>query len=442
MHSMKRIFPPFAYGNDPRAACWWNETCTAPVWPTLSQDMRADVAVVGGGFTGLSAALHLAEAGANVVLLEAETPGWGASGRNGGFCCLGGAKLPGKAMRKRYGALETDTYEAGEAAAVELVATLLDRFGIDADRHSKGETLLAHKLSVMKKLRDEARVLEAQGVDPQLVEQADLRANGLNGAFFGAITRPEGFALNPLKYLSGLSGAAKQAGAGLFQNAPCQKLTRHGEHWKLQTPNAVVNADQVIIATNGYSSENVPNWLAARYMPAQSTVMVTRPLDQGELDAQGWTSDQMAYDSRHMLHYFRLMPDRRFLFGARGGLQSSEQSEQNIKRRLRRDFDTLFPTWSGVEATHSWSGMVCLSRNLVPFVGPVPDQTGLYAGLCYHGNGVATGTFSGRVLADLIISGGTDLPYSGILKTAGKFPFGAARRLVMPFAYAVLSALD
>ena len=129
---MRRIFSDYAYGPGPRDGCWWDETIAAPDWPRLSGEVTADVAIIGGGFTGMSAALHLAEAGAKVALLEAETPGWGASGRNGGFCCIGGAKLSGAAMRRKFGAEATDVYDAGEVAAVDLVHQLLDRHQIAA----------------------------------------------------------------------------------------------------------------------------------------------------------------------------------------------------------------------------------------------------------------------------------------------------------------------
>ena len=153
-----------------------------------------------------------------------------------------------------------------------------------------------------------------------LTEPADLVAAGMNGPFHGALTTPVGFGLNPRKYLFGLAGAAVKAGASLFQNSPVQALGRRPGGYILATPQGRVFCDTVLVATNGYSSEDMPDWLAARYMPTQSAVLVTRPLSDAEVAAQGWSSDQMTYDTRNLLHYFRLMPDRRFLFGMRGGL--------------------------------------------------------------------------------------------------------------------------
>ena len=439
---MKRVFSDYAYGPGPRTNCWWDETIAAPDWPEFASEARVDVAVVGGGFTGISAALHLAQAGTDVLVLEAETPGWGASGRNGGFCCLGGAKLPSSWMQRMFGEPAAREYEAMETAAVETAANLISEHRIDADTHSRGETLLAHSPRAMRRLRQLADAEAAAGVDPQLVEKADLRKHGLNGAFWGAMTTPEGFALNPRKYLFGLAAAAQKAGARLYQNSPAQQIETRDGRYRITTPQGQIFAENVVIATNGYSSDDLPNWLSGRYMPTQSTVLVTRPLTEAELENQGWTSDQMAYDSRHMLHYFRLMPDRRFLFGMRGGLQASPRSEAAIRKTLRQHFDTMFPAWSDVEATHCWSGMVCLSRNLVPFIGPVPGSPGLFAGMCYHGNGVAMGSYSGRLLAAQILGQDTDLPCSSVVNQMPRFPLGRWRRMVMPPAYAMLSMLD
>ncbi|PRZ49328.1 NAD(P)/FAD-dependent oxidoreductase [Tritonibacter scottomollicae] len=434
---MRRIFPDYAYGLGPRSNCWWDETCPAPSWPRLEDTRQVDVAIVGGGFTGLSTALHLAEAGLEVAVLEAETPGWGASGRNGGFCCIGGAKLGSHAMARLHGEREPQVYQAGEESAVHLVEHLIARHGINADTHSQGETVMAHRPKARDALMKEARASGAEFIDGP-----DLVKNGLGGEFHGALTTPTGFALNPRKYLFGLASAAQSAGAELYQNSAALDVQNNGGRWHISSPKGRLSASRLVIATNGYSSENLPDWLGGRYMPAQSTVMVTRPITPEEQAAQGWSTAQMAYDTRHMLHYFRLMPDGRFLFGMRGGLTSSPRSEAKIRALLRRHFEQLFPAWRQVETTHSWSGMVCLSRNLVPFVGAVPEHPGLFAGLCYHGNGVAMGSYAGALLGDLVQGKAPTLPYSRIMQRLPKFPLGRARRALMPPAYAALGLLD
>lgn len=432
---MKRIFPAYTYGPGPRAGCWWDETVPAPDWPVHDGDLSVDVAIVGGGFTGMSAALHLAQQGVSVAVFEAETPGWGASGRNGGFCCKGGSKLGHAALARRYGDAAAEAYAQAEVDAVALVAELLASLGIQADVHSQGETQLAHTPRAMEALRRHA------GPEGVLHEADDLPVLGMTGRFFGGYTDPVGFGLNPRKYLFGIAAAAQASGAMLFQRSPTQKIRKTSRGFELELPTGRALAENVVVCTNGYSSDDIPDWLSARYLPAQSTVMVTRPLTEGELANQGWTSRQMAYDTRNLLHYFRLMPDNRFLFGMRGGLMSSPRAEAAIRRVVHRDFRRMFPKWAEVEITHAWSGMVCFAPNLVPYAGPIPDQPGLFAGFAYHGNGVAMGSFCGRALADLVLERPTELP-EPISEPPSRFPLGRWRRLLMPPAYAALALRD
>jgi glycine/D-amino acid oxidase-like deaminating enzyme len=231
------------------------------------------------------------------------------------------------------------------------------------------------------------------------VPQDQLAAHGMAGPFHGAMITPIGFGLNPRKYLAGLVQAALAAGVQFHGNSP---VTAIEGNW-IKTDRATIKSDRVILATNGYSSEDLPGWMRARYMTTQSTVLVTRPLTDRELNDQGWTTDVMAYDTRNLLHYFRLLPDRRFLIGMRGGLLSSQRADTQSRARVAQNFRCMFPAWADVEITNSWSGLVCLTRDQLPFVGSVPGHPALLAGFAYHGNGVAMGTLCGQILADLAI---------------------------------------
>ncbi|QBF29718.1 FAD-binding oxidoreductase [Thalassococcus sp. S3] len=427
---MRRLYGAYAYGPGPRNGCWWDETVPRRDWPVF-EGGEADVGIVGAGFTGLSAALALAEAGASVTVLEAETPGWGASGRNGGFCCLGGAKISATRLAHRYGAEDAEAYWQAERDAVTHVADLLERLGIDADMHSQGETQLAHNPRAMARLRADA------SPEARVIEAKDLAGEGLAGPFFGAVTEPYGFALNPRKYLHGLASAAERAGARIFAGSPVTDAQKR----RLQTATGILRCDRVIWATNGYSSEEGPGWMAGRYLPTQSNVMVTRPITPQEQEAQGWTSGQMAYDTRNLLHYFRLMPDGRFLFGMRGGIFSSPRAEERARRRLRRDFERMFPAWRQVETTHHWSGMVCLSPKALPFAGSVPGAPDILVGQAYHGNGVAMGSFLGHQLGQRSLGRPAAIPRP-IAEPPRQFPLGRFRRALVPPLYAALALRD
>lgn len=430
-----RLFPAYAYSDAPIERCFWAETVpdTALERPGLQGAEKADVAIIGAGFTGLNAALALAQAGVSVTVLDARFPGWGASGRNGGFCCLGGSKASDAMLDRAHGKPARLAYRRAELDAVAHVKSLLSTHEIDAHTHSKGETLLAHKRGI--RFEESAREIEeTYGVTPTFHSADELPGLGMAGAFHGGITTPVGFGLDPRSYLAGLLAATEAAGARVFANSPVTGQ-EHGRRHRLTTPQGTLEADTLLVATNGYSSDELPPWIAGRYMPAQSSVLVTRPLSDDEL-ANGWNSAQMAFDSRLLLHYFRLMPDRRFLFGMRGGLGASQRSEARVARKIRADFERMFPFWSHVETPHYWSGMVCLSGALTPFCGPVPDQQDTFAAFAYHGNGVAMGSYAGALIADRIL-GQRALEVPQVMQTPPRrFPLGRFRRALMPALYA------
>ena len=439
---MKRIYESAAY--ETPQSCWWRDTKPPADQPRLNGDHRTEVAIIGGGFTGLNAALVLAKAGVEATVIDAEQPGWGASGRNGGFCCLGGSKLSGGMMARRFGQDQRAEWHKTERAAVDHVDALLSDNQINADRHSDGETLLAHTPKAMQDIlasRDDAKA--TYGVTPEIIAAEELRQRGLGGAFYGGITLPIGFALNPAKYHAGLAQSAQAVGVQLFGQSPALSIVRTGATWRVTTPTGTITADKVILATNGYSSEDIPDWLRARYLPVQSSIIVTRPITQSEQDRQGWTSLQMCYDSRILLHYFRLMPDGRFLFGMRGGLRATPNAEAALSRKIRADFQTLFPKWRDIDISHEWSGLLCLMRRLTPFAGAVPDHPGLFAAMGYHGNGVAMGSYLGARLAETVVGQQPSGPLPAFLSAPpARFPLGTLRRLLLAPAYSAATLFD
>ncbi len=439
---MKRIYESAAYQTP--QSCWWRDTRPPADQPRLDGDHRTEVAIIGGGFTGLNAAQVLAKAGVEATVIDAEQPGWGASGRNGGFCCLGGSKLSGGMMARRFGQDQRAEWHKTERAAVNHVDALLSDNQINADRHSDGETLLAHTPKAMQDIlasRDDAKA--TYGVTPEIIAAEELRQRGLGGTFYGGITLPIGFALNPAKYHAGLAQSAQAVGVQLFGQSPALSIVRTGATWRVTTPTGTITADKVILATNGYSSEDIPDWLRARYLPVQSSIIVTRPITQSEQDRQGWTSLQMCYDSRILLHYFRLMPDGRFLFGMRGGLRATPNAEATLSRKIRADFHTLFPEWRDIDISHEWSGLLCLMRRLTPFAGAVPDHPGLFAAMGYHGNGVAMGSYLGARLAETVVGQQRSGPLPAFLSAPpARFPLGSLRRLLLAPAYSAATLFD
>lgn len=437
---MIRILSDFAYGDGPTRTCFWGPSTVSA--PKPQGDQHVQVAVIGAGYTGLSAALHLAQQGADITVLEAQSPGWGASGRNGGFCCLGGTALTGGQIRKRVGKDGLRHWRQTEVAAINTVRTLLSRHKIQADTHSDGETILAHSARAMRALRAERGELETEyGVSTTLHEAEELPQLGMRGAYHGALTLQHGFGLNPRKYADGLARAAMTAGARIFANSPVRHVTRQNGSFTLTTPTARIRADKVIFATNGYSSEDVPPWMRARFLPLQSNVLVTRVLTPEEI-ATGWSSAQMAYTHQTLLHYFRLMPNGQFLFGMRGGLFTGPQSFAALQRRTRQQFQRAFPFWRHVATPYSWNGALAFASDLSPYAGPIPEMPDAFTAFAYHGNGVAMATHTGAILARLALGQDAGDHYPQLMQNLPKrFPLGRYRRLLMAPAY-VAAALS
>lgn len=406
--------------------------------PSLVGEARFDVAVIGAGFTGLSAGLRLARQGASVCVLDAGRVGWGASGRNGGFCCLGGTKYSEAELVRIFGLDAAKTLVRYQIEAIDTVAERLKTWGLDANRHSRGEMTLAHRPSDFKKFVEEAAFLKQTfGYDTRVLSRDELQSYGIAGpTFMGGLYVPHGFALNPMKYVHGLAARVRAGGGRIFSRTPVTNIAPDGAKWRLTTPDASIIAQSVILAGNGYAHENAPKWLYGRTLPAMSSVLVTRPLTNQELAEQGWTTDLMAADTRILLHYFRLMPDRRFLFGTRGGVFESDAALNAIRRQGRADFERMFPAWKAVETEYAWHGNVCLSRKLTPFVGAVPGMDGLYAAMAWHGSGIAMASLSGEKVADLVLGNiaQSDLP-SIISDPLKQFPIPLLRKAYLEAAY-------
>lgn len=439
----RAVYDARAYGPDPIRECFWHETVELPGYPELEGNQTCDFAIIGAGFTGLNAAIELA--GEDVVLLDANQPGWGASGRNGGFCCLGGAGLDHENLKRYHGEEEARLFAKAERAAVDHVSARLEAGGIDADCHSDGETLLAHSAHAFAKFAEAAESSHRlYGTTPTILPrealaQAGLKAEGLHGA----TTMPIGFALNPAKYVAGLARMAGRGGARIHGNTSVTKVKHDGDFWQLTTPHGRVLARRILFATNGYMLDGLPAALTARFLPIQSNILVTRPLTDDELQAQGWTSRQMCYDSRNLLHYFRLLPDNRMLFGLRGDTSGGARSFERMRRVARRDFDRMFPAWHEVETPYFWSGLLALTGKLSPFIGELPDMPNAFAACGYHGNGVGMGSYAGSLVAQQMYGRADPRPAPQFMRILPRrFPLGRHRRLMLPLAYHAYALKD
>ncbi len=384
---------------------YWYTTAPSPVGVPLDADDHCEVAVIGGGFTGLSAALHLArDHRIDVRVLEAGPIGWGASGRNGGFCCVGASKLSVDTLIHRYGLDETKRFYAAQVEAIRLVEHLSESEGIAFDRQGEGIYEVAHSPAGYRELQVTMKVYRDQfGIPASTLDAPAFAEVGHRSTEqFGALHIGVGFGLHPLKFVAGLARAAIRAGAVLHPHS--RVLTwQPGDPHSLRTAAGTLRARRVVVATNGLTRDDLHPALSRRFIPAISNIVTTRPLTEAELDAQGWRTETPLSNTRSLLFYYRMLPDRSFLFGARGDVTGRPADGERMKRWMVRRLGEVFPAWHAVPITHFWRGFICATARLAPAIGQLDDDPSVFYGYGFHGNGVAMAPWTGRTLAGLVV---------------------------------------
>lgn len=434
-----RLFHPAMYRFGEAQPSYWEATARAghPPGEPVAGDHSCDVAIIGGGYTGLSAALHLArDHGIEARVLEAGHLGWGASGRNGGFCSIGGTALELKALLSRYGLEETRRYARAQVEAVELVRAIARDEGFDIAMQGDGELEVAHHPGVFAGMQEKAKAqTRLLGLDTKVFTADQFRERYFDSTEqHGAVRVRPTFGLHPLKFLNGLAAAAGTHGAVLHPNSEVIEWSRQGERHHLVTAGGSLRANTVILATNGFTPEHLHPSFHGRPLPLISCIVVTRPLTDDELARECWRTECPAINSRNVLNYFRLLPDRRFLFGGRGDTSGDDEGARKTADSLVRQLGSYWPAWRDIDIEYRWHGLICYTRGFRPAIGRLPEDPSVLYGYGFHGNGVNTATWTGRQLARLVVRGAADKKSVADLLPAlvrgqsGSFPLPALRR--------------
>ena len=412
--------------------------------PSIAGDIDVEIAIVGGGYTGLSAAYHLARiAGVEAHVLEANRIGWGCSGRNGGFVLPGIGKGDMRGWIRRWGRDQARAIFDQSRDAVRLVRDLLQNEAIEADRTQDGYLEIAHKPQRMSILESEQRFLADEfGMTTRLIDRATLERDFfVSRESHGALLHEEAFGLNALRFARGLAVAARRQGAKLHERTAVVEWSREGKWQVLRTTGGRVRARTVVIATNGYGGDRLHPCLAGRLLPVLSNIIVTRPLSPAERDSLGWQTHLPISDTRNMLFYYRLLPDNRILFGARGEIEDTPETRARRRAWLQRRLIDMFPATAGIEIEYFWSGWVCIAFDMTPHVGTAEDGTIHYA-LGYAGTGVAMATYCGMLLAHAISGKPGPRPSLLLSLPLRRFPMPDFRRFYQRAAYLLYELKD
>ena len=384
---------------------WAATAAPGPETPPLTAEVAADLCIVGGGFTGLSAALHAAQAGARAVVLEAAEPGWGASGRNGGQV-IPGLKLEPDEIEARFGPELGGRMIAAAGAAPDLVFELIERHGIDCAARRTGWIQAAHAASGLRLVEDRVAQWSRRGAAVEPLDRAAVAELTGAAGYVGGLLDRRGGNIQPLSYARGLARAALDAGAAVHGGSPAIAVVKSTKGWRVVTPEGAVESEQLLLCTNGYSDRLWPG-LARSVLPLQSYQAATRPLSDN-LRRSILPGGQACSDTRRLLAYFRLDAEGRLVVGGRG--RAEESDDPADYRHVTESLARLFPQVAAPEWQYFWGGRVALTADHLPHLHePAP---GVLAGLGYNGRGVALATLMGKLLAARAAGTPTgDLPF-------------------------------
>ncbi len=372
---------------------------------------RADIAIIGGGFTGLSAALALAKRGANVALLEAGRVVGEASGRNGGQCNNGTAHDYG-ALSARFGKDVAKAYYRVHCDAVDAVERIAAEEGIDCSFNRCGRVKLAAKPQHYDKLV-RAHDLLASEVDQnvRLVPPDRIREEIGSDAFHGALIQTTSAQFHPGRFGVGLAEAAARAGAKIYENAEVTGLERLPQGWRVTTPKGQVTAPQVLVATGGAPAAAPFTWFRRRIVSVGSFIIATEPLDDALIE-QLMPGRRNYVTSKNIGNYFRLTTDNRLIFGGRARFAISDpRSDLKSGRILQQTMGEIFPALKGVGIDHVWGGMVDLTADRLPRAG---EHDGLYYSMGYSGHGTQMATYMGQQMAHVMGGEAAANPWRGL----------------------------
>jgi glycine/D-amino acid oxidase-like deaminating enzyme len=421
---------------------WLTTISISPGDPARPLPESVDVAVVGAGFTGLSAARVLAKRGVRVAVLEAETFGWGASSRNGGMV-LTGLKLPVTTLISRYGVEKVRRMYAASLASIDCVERIVHEENIACDFARYGHLEVAVKQSHFESFAKSAALIQREfNHTLRIIPKNELRGEIGSDIYFGGIVDDTSAGLNPARYVAGLARAAQGAGACLHDHTRVLKIDSQSANgarrFSLQTSRGPLSAREVVLASGAYTTGVTPA-LRKKIIPIGSYIIATKILPES-LARELSPRNRMIYDSKHFLYYYRLTPDRRMLFGGRAAFfPETENTVRKSAEILRRGMIHVYPQLCDVKVEYVWGGTLDFAFDVMPHAGKIG---GMYFSVGYAGHGVAAASYLGTRLAGVICGEPNDIPFDGIPFRAAPLGLRSGHTWALPLAGAYYKILD
>jgi len=384
---------------------WTDSNGERPCAPELDQNAEADLVIIGGGFTGCAAALQAAEAGARVVLLEAERIGHGGSGRNVGLVNAG-LWTPPEEITARLGDGAARRLNSLLATAPEAVFRLIEAHGIACEPVRNGTLHCAHAPRGFGDLQTRHRQLRAIGAPVELLDGAAARARVGSARVHGALFDPRAGTIQPLAYACGLARAAEQAGARIAQHSPAVQVARDGAGWRVTTPKAHVRAGALLLAQNAYAQSDL-HLSRQDFVPVDFFQVATAPLSAAQRDGI-LPGGEGCWDTAQVMASYRLDQAGRLIIGGIGSLQTP--GSRVHRGWARRKLAEMFPQAAAAEITHAWCGRIAMTADHLPKIVRFGSAQGGPAGLAcfgYSGRGIGPGTLFGQAAAQALLLGDT-----------------------------------
>ena len=436
---MSNIYHPDIYQFNKTVSSYWEATSSENLnLHKLKKDISSEIVVIGGGYTGLLCAINLTEKyNLDVVLVDAGKIGWGASSRNAGFCSLPPSKMSFKKMQSVYGREETKKFFKNSVEGANYTKELIENYNIDCDISGKNNFIVAHHKNKFNQIKKQAEVYESEfGIETQVYTKEEFNEIGHAGTEqFGAFSYKPGFAINPLKFVNGLTKYALSKKLKIYEHTKVNKIEKYDGLYHLRTNYGFIKTRKIVVATNGFYQEGLIPEMDGRVLPVISNIIVTRVLTNEELSLHSFNTYAPIANTKNLLYYYRKLPDNRILFGTRGDFKGSDQSNLKRANDMQKFLINIFPNWNNVTIDYNWRGLIALSQKLTPSIGKI-DNEEIYYGFGYSGVGVSSAPWTGKQLSKLVFSSNSkDLNISKIYKgLPKKFIFPQLRVLYFRLA--------